>query len=163
MLFFGALTPTAAAVIAGTGAVVVSLAVGVVIKSIVTEMVKGAVYGAIGAYVLAALGFGTCTILTAALVGALVGVGVFLPLSFIQGLSGIFPGNQDPEVCDELPPITETISLFALRVGIIFVGSFLVSSSLFLGTLPAVAIATGAAIADFAVEVVKDVVSFAVS
>lgn len=163
MLFFGALTPTAAAVMAGTGGVVISLAVGVVIKSIVTEMIKGAIYGAIGAYVLAALGFGTCTIMTAALVGALVGVAVFLPLSFIQGLSGIFPGNQEPEISDELPPITETISMFALRVGIIFVGSLVVSTSVFLGTLPAIAIATGAAITDFAIEAVKDIASFAMS
>jgi len=166
MLFFGALTPTAGAVIAGAGALAVSLAVGAVIQSVVIEMAKGAIYGAIGAYALTALGYGACTMATAVAVGALVGVAVFLPLSLIQGLTGIFLGVKTadaPEPYEEPPPFTQTMAAFSLRVGIIFLSSLIVSTTLFLGSMPAAAIATGAAITDFAIEAVKDVANFAMN
>jgi len=163
MLFFAA-TPnlTTAAALVGVSVGAASLAAGYVFSSLIVQMLKGAIYGAIGAYALTALGFGTCAMLPAVAVGALVGVAVLVPLSFVAGLSWIFPGNDDSQENnsdDDIEAVT-AIAGFSLRIGIIFVSSLLISTAILLGSMPAAAVAAGAAITDLTIEAGKSALGF---
>ncbi len=157
-MFFVPFVPTASAALVGIGVGTATLVAGYAFSSLITQMIKGAIYGALGALALSVFGFSLSTVLTAAAVGALVGVAVLAPLSFISGLSWIFPSNnsQDSGEDDELGA-GMAIAGFSLRIGIIFASSVVVSTTLLLGVMPAAAIAAGAFVTELAVDAGKSV------
>ena len=108
----------------------------------------GAIQGAIGAMALNTFGFGVGSIYLAAGIGAAAGIAIAAPLSIAIGLSSIFSSNYSPSVMGR-------VGRFALDVSVMFLSSFIISSSLYLGVLPAAAVAVGAAATGVAVEAVK--------
>lgn len=108
----------------------------------------GAIQGGIGAMALNTFGFGVGSIYLAAGIGAAAGIAIAAPLSIAIGLSSIFSSNYSPSVMGR-------VGRFALDVSVMFLSSFIISSSLYLGVLPAAAVAVGAAATGVAVEAVK--------
>jgi hypothetical protein len=147
------ITPTVAAA---------SIGVSGIFQPLTTAMygAYGAIQGIIGMYALSAFGFTTCTVLTAGMIGFLAGAAIAAPFLILTGLRSILPSslNEDGE-----PSIGDSIAGFALNVGIMFIASLVISTSMFLGPLPAVAITVGAVVADLALEAVKGVANYAMS
>lgn len=154
-MFFVPFIPTATATLVGVGVGTASLVAGYAFSSLILQVLKGVIYGSLGALALTAFGFGLSTVLTAAAVGALLGVVVLAPLSFVTGLSWIFPGNNSQDSVDEDAGVGMAIAGFSLRIGIIFLSSLVLSTTLLLGVMPAVAIAAGAAVTELAIDAGK--------
>lgn len=159
MLFFSSavvplVTPTAVAT---------SIGVSTLFQPLTTAMygALGAIQGIVGMYALTALGYATCSIVTAGLIGFLAGAAIAAPFLILTGLGSILPSSDADE--DDEQSFATTIAGFALNIGVMFVASLAISTALFLGTAPAVTVAAGAAITDLAIEGVRDVASFAIS
>ncbi|WP_131739621.1 hypothetical protein [Legionella adelaidensis] len=107
--------------------------------------VVGAMQGAIGVMALSTFGFSTCSIATAATIGALAGAAIAAPFAIGMGVLGILGATEG----NDMGP---TLLRFSLNVGIMLLASFVMSTSLMLGTLPVAAVTTGAVIYELAKE-----------
>jgi hypothetical protein len=138
-----------------------SIAIGLVCKPLTTAMYGflGALQGAVGVYVLTALGYATCSAVTAATIGFLAGAAIAAPFAVFMGLKAIF----DLSMVRENQGLSTSMAFFALDIGITFLASLVMSTGLFLGATPAVAVVAGAAITNVAIEAVKDVTRCAMS
>ena len=108
----------------------------------------GAIQGSIGAMALNTFGFGVGSIYLAAGIGAAAGIAIAAPVSLALGLSSIFTNNNNPSVIGRA-------GRFALDVSVMFLSSFIISTSLYLGILPAAAVAVGAVATGLVVEAIK--------
>ena len=113
----------------------------------------GAFQGAMGAVALNALGYSVGSIAMAAAIGGAVGFAIVVPFVLVTGLKA-FIGSDDKE--DGFFPF---LGRFGLDVGVMFLGSLVLSTAVMLGTLPAVAVGVGAAVTSLA----KETVSYAMS
>ena len=138
------------------GAAAVSGAVSCMFKPMSTAIwiASGAIQGAIGAYVLTTLGYGGYSIAIAATVGALAGAAIAAPVALLIGLKGVMGLFQEQDR-DRDQGVAVSLIGFTLRMGIIFLASLVVSTALFLGTQPAVAVASGALVTEAASFVIS--------
>ena len=117
--------------------------------------VTGAIQGSVGAYALTTLGYGACGITTAATIGFLAGAAIAAPFAIALSLKSIFESADEVE-----HSIYRTIAGFVLEIAGMFLASYVISTALFLGTIPAIAVATGALITNSTVAMIKDDVGF---
>lgn len=131
------------------GAMAASATVSCCFAPLTTFMwgVAGGIQGAMGAFVLTTLGISSASILTAAAIGALAGVAIAAPVALLMGVKWLFETSDNDD--DEESCLGYTAD-FALRIGIISLASFALSTALFLGAIPAVSVATGAVITEAA-------------
>lgn len=130
----------------------VGLVAGCVFSPLTTAIygVIGAVQGAMGAAALTALGYNVGSLALVAGIGAAAGMAITAPFALASGLMSFVGGDKG---------FLPSLGRFGLNVGVMFLGSFILSTALLLGTLPAVAVAAGAAVT----SVAKEAVSYAMS
>ena len=140
MMFFAPVVP-----LVTPTAVATSIGVSLFLEPLKTAMygALGAIQGILGMYALTVLGCATCSIITAGMIGFLAGTAIAVPFLILTGIKILFPTSQED---NKEQSFTASIAGFALNVGIMFLGSLAISTGLFLGTVPAVTVATGAAI-----------------
>lgn len=108
----------------------------------------GAVQGALGAYALTLFGYSGYSLIAAASVGAMAGAAIAAPIALAFSIKSIFEANDKPG-------FGKSIASFSLNVGLMFLASLLISTTLFLGMAPAISIAAGAAVTGVAAEAVR--------
>ena len=149
MFPFFVIPPTVKLAVVGGGAGVVTSCLFSPLKTAIYGVI-GAAQGAMGAAALTAFGYNVGSLALVAGIGAAVGVAITAPFALASGLMGFFGGDKG---------FLPSLGRFGLDVGVMFLGSLILSTALLLGPLPAVAVAAGAAVT----SVAKEAISYSMS